>query len=275
MSGCNRHRVAGFGGLVAAALLLATPAATQIVGKTEQTNGEQQTGHSPQGERHSGISLACEPSSNAHNYTCYRDSPHDPPTLREKFGRFGHRFIRDPIAILTLALFLIGGWQVEISRRTAKRQLRAYVFADHVGISDGTHLKPPIFQLGIPRTVIAIKNSGQTPAYGLRHWGGIEIKRLTEERTLVPPENMTDGSLSSIPTGGLNTKVAWFTRKLTTHEISEIKTCVSAMYVYGRIEYLDVFKRRHFTNYRLRHTGSWPPAADALLNFCDEGNDAN
>jgi hypothetical protein len=61
--------------------------------------------------------------------------------------------------------------------------------------------------------------------------------------------------------------------KKVKDEISEIRSFKKAIYVHGRIEYEDAFKRKRFTNFRLVYAGQYPPPPSAVFSFCQEGNE--
>lgn len=157
-----------------------------------------------------------------------------------------------------------------------RRQLRAYVLPDNGGIMDGSSLDPPQPQRkNVPGVVIVIKNSGQTPAHNVISWFQISVVPVQDEhRALGLPaiENRFSNNLGS---GSVFTKAAWFDRSLTPSEITDLNQGTRAIYVYGRIEYKDIFKRPHFSNFRLHYTGKFPPAPNATLNFSEKGNEAN
>ncbi len=179
---------------------------------------------------------------------------------------------------------VIGAWvglgilivQTIISRHTAQRQLRAYVFTNTSDILEGTIIDPPrIDKTNFPFVHVTIKNSGQTPAYDVISWLQIDVTVQTEERTLVVSTPIQRGSTINLGPGGTFTKFLWFHRPVTAPEISEIASGVRGVYAYGRIEYIDAFKVRRFTNFRLKYTGVFPPPPNSIFNFCESGNDAN
>jgi hypothetical protein len=162
-----------------------------------------------------------------------------------------------------------------IMRNTARRQLRAYVFPHTIGVYEGSVMDPPQpAHTNEPGVVIEFKNCGQTPAYRFISWAEIAVIEPINEDKLVVPEAAERFSLS-LPPGGTSTKSLWLRRKLTAQEIADIQANVRAIYVYGRIEYWDVYKKKHFTNIRVANSGVWPPAPGAGFNFCDKGNEAD
>jgi len=120
------------------------------------------------------------------------------------------------------------------------------------------------------------KNSGQTPAYRVVSWAGIEVIPVSEEsRKLVIP-TLVDQYFNTLGAGGIFSKAFWFERALTDDEKANIAAATWAIYLFGRIEYQDVFNKKHFTNFRLRYTNAkFPPVPGAVFNFSEAGNDAN
>jgi hypothetical protein len=77
---------------------------------------------------------------------------------------------------------------------------------------------------------------------------------------------------------GTGTSNRWLNRPITPQEAAGILNGTYAIYAYGRIEYIDAFKRNRWSTYRLKYSGSaWPPIGPASMsmNFCVEGNDSN
>ncbi len=82
------------------------------------------------------------------------------------------------IAFFTILLVAAGFYQAAVTRSTTRKQLRAYVFIDTIDITNiippppSTELPPGswVYQPDFgPLAFIVIKNTGQTPAYGVLH----------------------------------------------------------------------------------------------------------
>ena len=172
-------------------------------------------------------------------------------------------------AIATVALI----WTLIETRETARRELRAYLFVDAYELGDGTHLDPDNLH-GKVALFIAIKNSGSTPAHRVAHWSAVDITSLADEASMTAPAKLEPTNLSTIPPGGNITGTRVMPKKPTARTVAAIKAGRSAVFVYGAIEYWDVFDRRHRTDYRLKFTGAWPPPPNPVLAYCGSGNDA-
>lgn len=178
------------------------------------------------------------------------------------------------IVILTAFGTIALGLTLFEQRRTSRAELRAYVFPDTVVITPRTREDvEPKSDRGKPKCLIIIRNTGQTPAYKVRHWGNMDLLPVEAESSLATP-HLNLSAKSSIPPGGANTKVCGLDRKLTPAEGTLIKKGALAFFIWGRIEYEDTFGRTHYSNYRMIGTGRWPLPEDANPLFCEEGNDA-
>jgi hypothetical protein len=156
---------------------------------------------------------------------------------------------------------------VDLARDTAKRQLRAYVTVNGV-----IRTKNPGDLSGEGFAVLVdIKNSGQTPASDSLQWARIEIREfpLVTRLPIHCLENPTKGIL---PPEAKNLAFPTFTRALTTIEENAILANHTAVYVYGEIEYLDVFGDRQLTQFRFRCNGQGYPLG--LFKADAEGNEA-
>jgi hypothetical protein len=170
-----------------------------------------------------------------------------------------------------LALLIV----IAVMVRASRRQLRAYVFPRDAGLFEGMMLVPPLpAHTNEPGVVLNFYNSGQTPAYRAVVWAGLEIIDPAREDGLVVPKFQANihtaiGSNETMP------KTLWYGRALTDTEIGDINDQVQAIYLYGRLEYRDAFKKRRYCNFRLRYNGQFPPPEGVLLLHCENGNDAD
>ena len=202
------------------------------------------------------------------------------------------------LALVFAALAAVAAWfTFWVMRKTAERQLRAYIFIENVNMADASLIPripatsftpsdpfsasgiaagaPATRPRGIPGASWNIRNFGQTPASKVAHWGKLDVLPISQEASLVPPPIHPKAARASIAPTGTSSKTEWFHRALSEQEISEIWAGTRAVYIYGRVEYKDAFKRDRVTTYRLRYTGAaYPPIAAPVFNYCEEGNDA-
>jgi len=159
--------------------------------------------------------------------------------------------------------------------RTARRQLRAYILPEAGALCDGTMLNPPQpVHANDPGVILSFKNSGPTPAFKFVSWAQIAITGPADAHTLVAPP-FASVYPATIGAGGNVTKALWFGRPLTQAEISEVLHATKLIFVYGRLEYRDAFRRERWATFRLHYGGLFPPPPNVTFSFSDGGNDSN
>jgi hypothetical protein len=171
---------------------------------------------------------------------------------------------------LTILSVNAAGASANAASRSAKateRHLRAYVFVHSASIT---------FDRGtIPQAEVRIANFGQTPAHDVRMWIHLWIEEWPLKITLpTPTQNFP--MASSVLSQGTEPVTMRTGRKMPIpkDQLPLIGTPKGTIYVYGRIEYVDVFGERRWTNYRLIYGGSEGVLGDRLQPDI-EGNDAN
>jgi hypothetical protein len=152
--------------------------------------------------------------------------------------------------------------------QTAERQLQAYISlskARIISVEAGQR----------PTAKIAIRNSGQTPAYDLSAElaigiGPFPIQKGAKVNPLPTPHEI---SRLTVGPGTRVRQTAMQKLPLTIDEFNAIKAGQAAIYVAGRIRYRDAFGRGWVNNFRLMYnrrgfeSGSW------RLEVCEEGNE--
>ncbi len=193
---------------------------------------------------------------------------------------------------------VIGAWiglavliyQTIITRRTSQRQLRAYVLSDSGTIANVANPVPLFPGQNLPQTEaritntaagpgawIQIKNTGQTPAFKVMHWGYICFRECPLTAAL-PARLPTVGNFptSILGPGMIATKLLELNPPLTPAQITDLRNGTGAVYVYGEITYVDAFGENRLTKYRVMyHRVGGAIGVSTNLTFCDEGNDAN
>jgi hypothetical protein len=181
------------------------------------------------------------------------------------------------VVLCTVVLAIAALGQFELTRRTAKRQLRAYVMPELASIADYSTIKPPppaIFT-GHLGAAVLIKNSGQTPAYKLVHWGAVIVLPANMEDSLMTPKRLPEIAATTLGPGCTIHRTGWTEAKISTDQINAIRSGESKVFVYGKIIYRDAFRRRRETTYRLSYAGNYPPHEGATMQFCVQGNTAD
>jgi hypothetical protein len=175
----------------------------------------------------------------------------------------------------TALLYRAGERQLAHLDRTAKRELRAYVFVDTV------HIKHILDGNGVPEAVVRVKNFGQTPAYEACAVTGFAVS------THPPPQGLltiSDEALaesktrSSMGPGQTEIVIAsprpQLNRPLTDQERYEVGSGGATIYVYGRIGYRDIFGDPQWTNFRFMVGGPVGVSIGGEMAGCEEGNEA-
>ena len=153
-------------------------------------------------------------------------------------------------------------------RKTGRRQVRAYILAE--GIEIQTLLPGEPF-----RGLLTFENCGQTPAFEVQTQNAfffdVEPYDHHFERL---PEQVSNGNLAAAGKGyhHLNS-----VERLNEATINELLARTRHLVVYGRITYLDVFKKPHTTLYRFHLEPGEPVGGKWELRFAvsKEGNGAN
>jgi hypothetical protein len=157
---------------------------------------------------------------------------------------------------------------VELSDRTAERQLRAYV-SPNSGIL--SNFDPNDLTKAFS-AVVLFKNSGQTPAYEFTALGAITFGDFPLAKPLTQPE-MTTGPTVIGPGADYITNLAII--NFTAAHLEAVKTGKFALYVHGIYSYRDAFDKKRGGEFRFYYGGKDGMRPDHLLIFDVQGNNAN
>jgi len=194
-------------------------------------------------------------------------------------------FFTGIIAFYTISLW----WEAKTS---SEKELRAYIFVKDMGIMNVANpIQPPVgilpdappegyagrivFQNQGPSTTYSIKNFGKTPAYKVSHLAAIDVREYPLTTPLETPHS-NEPWTTPIPPEGITTKTLRYPSPLDPSQLQGIQNGTLAIYIWGRITYLDAYNRSHITNYRLFHNsvvGYTGISTD--MRHCSQGNDAN
>jgi hypothetical protein len=150
---------------------------------------------------------------------------------------------------------------VNAMRETAISQLRAYVF--------------PVRASGLEKNgkyyvKVVVKNSGQTPAYDCVAGCGVGISTYPVPAPY-PPDSAQGkysvGPNSEIELGGD------LGSPFTHAACLAISSSTHAIYAFGSIQYVDAFRQKRVTNFRMFCTGE--ALEKGRFSFCQDGNDAD
>ena len=155
--------------------------------------------------------------------------------------------------------------QARIAEETAERQLRAYVTVK------GGDL---IFKDQTIFCVLTIENAGQTPAYDLTTWTNIGVQPSGNPfglKTMLPdsaPGKVILGSGSVI-----HPRVRFDVPPEHNDMIPAVQGGLATIYIWGCINYVDIFRQARFVEFRLRSFQA--DQQTFIFEATPEGNHAN
>ncbi len=148
--------------------------------------------------------------------------------------------------------------------RTAKRQLRAYVFNDHATLVDFDD---------VPTIQVLIKNAGQTPAFSVVAWNAVRLSQVPLEIELGPPGEFTVTRCNLGP--GMSFHLTTRLAALPQTKRAAIRAGTEALYVHGRADYIDAFGSKRVLTWRLLYGAESARRPDGSLEVHQNGNEAN
>jgi hypothetical protein len=158
-------------------------------------------------------------------------------------------FVHDPLAVMTAILVGVGVWTLCLTKRSDEKKLRAYLNVSPQKIQlnryPDTESK---MQVKIPLRII---NSGQTPAYNIRHVMLIDIFPLSllvddyfgEELNKMPEASNIVGSRDYVE--------GYPEKYFTIDEFNQAvgNDASKRICIYGKICYDDIFEKTRTTNF--------------------------
>ena len=161
---------------------------------------------------------------------------------------------------------------LRMQTRTTRAQLRAYVLIDHAAMVNLTDVSKE------PEAHVTIKNFGQTPAYKVINFTDIAFRPYPRPREKFRIERRrfwAANSNGSIGPGSHMIAIAsTLGRPLTTEELAALADGTGVIYVFGEIRYVDTFRKRHSTKYRMMVGGPAGMRGEQLATY-EEGNEAD
>jgi hypothetical protein len=162
-------------------------------------------------------------------------------TIPVWLGSWWQRLIYDPINVITfiIAVFTIGLYFV--GRDTARRELRAYI-----GVKDHT-IRTIEDSGGFLRfqAVITVENGGQTPALNVRR--ALDVGIGDENRSDFRIDGLT-GRMPMIPHSLWEMRQVFW--NLSEEDIRHITNSHRHAFVWGRVEYEDIYGETRHLNFR-------------------------
>lgn len=132
---------------------------------------------------------------------------------------------------------------VELSDKTAEHQLRAYVFVREAFIRNLDGPDAPVVH-------IYVKNYGQTPAYKYVNAGAVRFTLFPNENFSRDPNGDQRLAITTLPPGGESTIVCNLPFIITPELKVDLKAGKLAIYAFGKLKYVDAFKKDRVENYR-------------------------
>ncbi|MGC9953456.1 MAG: hypothetical protein ABSD21_04155 [Rhizomicrobium sp.] len=189
------------------------------------------------------------------------------------------------LVIFTGGLVVVGAFQaiflkasVDAGEKTAEAakasadavvsQLRAYIDVT-VEITD-------INDPGPRKVTGYIKNTGQTPAYNVVNWMAVTCFTYPPPPTLTFERPKTiKGEPPKFVTLARDSTLNMFAEfpALSAGDLEEMKAGTKAIYVWGRVDYVDVFGKPRFTSFRRAQGGRYGFRTTQLVHMPD-GNEA-
>ncbi len=149
------------------------------------------------------------------------------------------------------------------AQSTAQHQLRAYISIDHIIRDKNLHE---------PGFTIFIRNSGQTPAYKVRHYNQKEILEFPLPHELVAVLR-EDGTRFICGPGQLAAD-SGLGGPISDPDWEALRSGKMAIYVYGIIEYMDVFGCVRWTKFCYFCGGPAGMTEAGYLTAYSHGNEA-
>lgn len=152
------------------------------------------------------------------------------------------------MAVLTLVanwvLAFYANQQFRETRRIGERQLRAYITL----VNGAVLINNP--NEGAVLVWVNLKNSGVTPGYNVRLWINCSILAAASH----PFDKAGDFGVSAVvgPGGKFEQNAIL---PLSDDNLTAILHGTRAFFVWGRVEYTDIFNKPHFFSYKTRMNG--------------------
>jgi hypothetical protein len=178
------------------------------------------------------------------------------------------------VALATAALYKATRDLVKGAEVTAERQLRAYVFPTQASLKN--------LNVGdVPEYRVDIQNSGQTPAYKLRHIDRFAFREFPLKGPLPEATASQNFTRTHLGPGRKLQKIGNAQRldgtplPIPAQAIEGLKAGTAAIYAYGVIDFVDAFKKSRWVKYRYMTGGNVGFRSDGKLIICEEGNETS
>ena len=210
---------------------------------------------------------------NCHACNNKADQVSSPNVMAAVLGNVG-RFLSNPAAVeasATVLLTAITALLAYVARQqytTTRTQLRAYMFIEDAKITITEAVAPKW------RCEYRFKNAGNTPAHQVRVNAIAAVAGWPPDKLPKPVDDEYFGSMFPSPSDFMDAETDAIAT--TTEENWSItsKDATKAIFLVGRINYMDVFNRRQHTDFCFYWTGPVSPNQAMQMSAYDQGNDA-
>jgi hypothetical protein len=159
---------------------------------------------------------------------------------------------------------------LRLTKETSERQLRAYICYKK-GRFDALMVGKPL------TCFLEFENCGATPAYELFAFGNCVVVPSIDGYDYPPPPAavLADASRTTLGANNSTALLADSDGPLTAETLADITAGKLSVVVYGAVEYLDAFRSRRETPFRLNLQLGDASAPNGRLWLCSQGNSAD
>lgn len=146
---------------------------------------------------------------------------------------------------------------IDVNRESAQSQLRAYVSVERASIVKFNPDEPVEVRLHI-------KNTGQTPAFKMNQLVLLKADSYPSNFEFYIPADIGEDVQSELGSGLVVTTFIDTGTPLTANQLDSVQSGSAAVWVWGRIDYEDIFGRKFYTEFRFifgGHLGVRPNGA--------------
>jgi hypothetical protein len=156
--------------------------------------------------------------------------------------------------------------QVSTAQDTEKRQLRAYVSIERLGIDVSKWKESPIVKGGV-----VFKNSGLTPAYKV---SGVISMAFSDFplRAPIKPSDLVR-SMAMVGAGNEMNASTGLEVTLTGEQQFRVENGSGAIYIFGQVGYTDAFEDHYCTRFSYFYRGNPVANPDGEMMALEEGNE--
>jgi hypothetical protein len=172
------------------------------------------------------------------------------------------------LVFVTVWLVLVTKALVEGAEITAKRQLRAYVLASSAKAKNFGSVEKPF------EAVVVVKNSGKSPASDVIAWVGVQIGTFPDPGTLGRPPADLHLSKGVMGPGEKSEFTAIVNQPMLPADLARIRSGSVTVYIFGEIEYLDIFNKKQFSAFRFTYGGPGGEDKKGKTSNAADGNRA-